>query len=108
MEDTNSEPDIQLGPEQGEQEQAQKPAQRDKAPEEGEDDQQQQVVQAGPMRSERAPTRYGNSQHGQEGHNQLSPRERKRIKSLAVRKVPRERGVEDSSEWKVEELQERH
>ena len=71
----------------------------------GEEDQQQLQLQAGHAeladaevrrsdRAKRAPERYGDILQEQERRGQLSPRNRKRIKSLAARKVPKE-------EWKI-------
>ena len=71
----------------------------------GEEDQQQLQPQAGHAelvdaevrrsdRARRAPERYGDILPEQERRGQLSPRNRKRIKSLAARKVPKE-------EWKI-------
>ena len=68
-------------------------------------DQQQLQLQAGHAelvdaevrrsdRARRAPERYGDILPEQERRGQLSPRNRKRIKSLAARKVPKE-------EWKI-------
>ena len=71
----------------------------------GEEDQQQLQRQSGHAeqvdaevrrsdRARRAPERYGDILPEQERRGQLSPRNRKRIKSLAARKVPKE-------EWKI-------
>ena len=71
----------------------------------GEEDQQQPQLQGGhaePVdaevrrsdRAKRAPKRYGDIIPEQKRRSQLSPRNRKRIKSLAARKVPKE-------EWKI-------
>ena len=107
--DTDNEADIQLGPSrptheevgpaQGEQEQG--PEQEVEVPEE---ENQQQAADAGLRRSGRtrkAPERYGGAQPMQRENNQLSPRERKRIKSLAARKVPREEWmIRQEGVWK--------
>ena len=71
----------------------------------GEDNQQQLQLQAGHAelgdaevrrsnRAKRAPKRYGDTLPEQKKRCQLSPRNRKRIKSLAARKVPQE-------EWRI-------
>ena len=107
--DTDNEADIQLcpsrpaqeevGPTQEEQEQG--PEQEVEVPG-GED--QQQAAEAGLRRSGRirqAPKRYRDAQPIQRENNQLSPRERKRIKSLAARKVPREEWmIRQEGVWK--------
>ena len=103
-EDTDSELDIQLAPAQAEQ--RQEPVQAEEVPEEGEEE-QQQVEEAGPRRSGRIrkpPARFGKThqeQERQERQGQLSPRERKRIKGLAARKVPREEWmIRQEGEWR--------
>ena len=71
----------------------------------GEEDQQQLQLQAGHAelidaevrrsdRAKRAPERYGDIRPEQKKRGQLSPRNRKRIKSLAAKKVPKE-------EWRI-------
>ena len=69
-----------------------------------EGDEQQQATGEGPRRSGRnrkVPSRYRDAQATQEGHNQLSPRERKRIKSLAAKRVPREEWmIRQEGVWK--------
>ena len=61
----------------------------------------EEKMKDGNMTREGQPTRYGDAQAMQEGHNQLSPRERKRIKSLAARRVPREEWmIRQGGEWK--------
>ena len=71
----------------------------------GEEDQQQLQLQAGQAelvdtevrrsdRAKRVPERYGDILPEQKKRGQLSPRNRKRIKSLAARKVPKE-------EWRI-------
>ena len=79
------------------------PAQEKQGPEQGAEvaeksgDSEEQATEAGPRKSRRrrrAPDRYLAAQPAeerQEGPSQLSPRDRKRIKSLAARKVPREK-----------------
>ena len=65
------------------------------APGGGED--QQQIAGGDVRRSERtrrAPERFGEVLPEQQEREQLSPRNRKRIKSLAKRKVPKE-------EWRI-------
>ena len=100
--DSDSDEDIQLDPVSSPQEEEQvqeEPAQEldlDAVAPGGEEDQQQlnetEVRKSG--RARRAPDRYGAILPEQEGLGQLSPRNRKRIKSLAARKVPRE-------EWRI-------
>ena len=108
-EDTDNEADIQLGPSRSAQEEL-GPAQeeQEQGPEQevevlGEEN-QQQAADAGLRRSGRtrkAPERYGGAQPMQRDNNQLSPRERKRIKSLAARKVPREEWmIRQEGVWK--------
>ena len=56
-------------------------------------EEEQQATEEGPRKSgrrRRAPDRYEGAQPAQGEPSQLSPRDRKRIKSLAARKVPRE------------------
>ena len=103
-EDTDSELDIQLAPTEAEQ--RQEPVQAEEVPVGGEEE-QQQVEEAGPRRSGRLrkpPARFGKThqeQERQERQGQLSPRERKRIKGLAARKVPREEWmIRHEGEWR--------
>ena len=101
--DSDSDVDIQLYPVSFPQHQegqvhedpAQEPELDAVVPGGGED--QQQIVEGDVRKSgrtRRAPERFGDVLPVQEEREQLSPRNRKRIKSLAARKVPRE-------EWNI-------
>ena len=108
-EDSDTEADIQLSPSRPTQEEA-GPVQEEQeqgaeqVEEAQEGDEQQQATGEGPRRSGRnrkVPSRYRDAQATQEGHNQLSPRERKRIKSLAAKRVPREEWmIRQEGVWK--------
>ena len=107
-EDTDSDPDIQLVP--ATVEQSQQSVQAEEVQEE-EGEEEQQAEEAGLRRSGRSrwtPARFGKTgqeqaqqQGRQERQGQLSPRERKRIKGLAARKVPREEWmIRQEGEWR--------
>ena len=105
-EDSDSDDDIQLSPgnssqtqEEGVQEDPAQELELDAVAPAGGGEDQQLDTETGTRRSERArraPERFGDPVPEQELQRQLSPRLRKRIKSLAARKVPRE-------EWGIRE-----